>query len=67
MSGRGRKSDWAKRREDMPLTDNEMNPEFRQWIVRIFLPDAAIRPVNRKLLKGKNKRKYALHSVQELK
>ena len=42
----------GKRREDMPWTDNEMNPEFRQWIVDF--PKLQL-PVIRNLLSGRRK------------
>lgn len=40
----------GKRREDMPWTDNEMDPEFRQWIVDF--PKLQL-PVIRNLLSGR--------------
>ncbi len=42
----------GKRREDMPWTDNEMNPEFRQWIVDF--PKRQL-PVIRNLLSERRK------------
>lgn len=41
----------GKRRVDMPWTDNEMNPEFRQWIVDF--PKRQL-PVIRNLLSGRS-------------